>query len=344
MSQHIYYNAVNRFYQGNYGNVEAAWNRHHDWLSTWEHVRADSRLDPEKEWDALLKRNVRLVLRDDDGYPPLLRETGRAPFGLYLLGTPDWSRPAIAIVGTRKATGEGLKIAYKFAEDLAAQGIVITSGLALGVDGAAHAGAIASGTRGATIAVLPCGLDDVYPKTHANLASGIIHNGGALVSEYPFGTPAFPLNFLERNRIVAGISRGTLVIEAPLKSGALVTARLAVEANRDVFAVPGPISHPNYVGPHKLIQEGAGLVTSGEDVCAGLNLLYQKSGPAAEANAAALSPVEQTVLTIIKKAGKPIGIDSIVELSKLEAPAVNGAVALLSVNGTLVETNGLYSL
>ncbi|MDO8582854.1 MAG: DNA-processing protein DprA [bacterium] len=344
MSQHIYYNAVNRFYQGNYGAVEATWNRFHNWQAAWEHIRKDSRLDPDKEWGALAKRNVRLVLRDDDDYPPLLRETGRTPFGLYLLGDPDWSRPAVAIVGTRKATGEGLRIAHTFAQDLAAQGIVITSGLALGIDGAAHAGAISSGARGATIAVLPCGLDDVYPKTHANLASSIVKNASALVSEYPFGTPAFPLNFLERNRIVAGISRGTLVIEAPLKSGALVTARLAVEANRDVFAVPGPISHPNYVGPHKLIQEGAGLVTCAEDVCAGLNLLYQKSGPAVETDAAALSPAEQTVLAILKKAGKPLGIDSIVELSKLEAQTVNSAVALLSVNGTLVETNGLYSL
>ena len=344
MSQHIYYNAVNRFYQGNYGAVESAWSRHHDWQVAWESVRSGTRIDPDKEWDGLLKRNVRLVLRDDDNYPPLLRETARAPFGLYLLGIPDWSQPAVAIVGTRKATSEGLRIAHTFAKDLAAQGIVIASGLALGIDGAAHAGAIASGAKGATVAVLPCGLDDVYPKTHANLANAIIKNGGTLVSEYPFGTLSFPLNFLERNRIVAGISRGTLVIEAPLKSGALVTARLAVEANRDVFAVPGPISHLNYAGPHKLIQEGAGLVTCAEDVCASLNLLYQKSGPAAEASAAALSPAEQTVLAILKKAGKPLGIDSIVELSKLEAQIVNSAVALLSVNGTLNETNGLYSL
>lgn len=344
MSRPIYYNAVNRFYQGNYGKAEALWNRFRDWQAAWEHIRTDSRIDPEKEWDALLRRNVRLVMREDDGYPPLLRETARAPFGLYLAGAPDWKRPTVAIVGTRKATGEGLKIARKIAEDLAAQGIVIASGLALGIDGAAHAGAIASGARGATIAVLPCGLDDVYPKTHANLTNEIVRTGGSLVSEYPFGTPSFPTNFLERNRIVAGVSRGTLVIEAPLKSGALVTAKLAVEANRDVFAVPGPVSNANYAGPHKLIQEGAGLVTCAEDVCDALGLLYQKSGPVSEADAATLTPTEQAVLAIVKIAGKPIGIDTIVELSKLEAPAVNGAVALLSVNGTLVETNGLYSL
>ena len=344
MSRPLYYNAVNRFYQGNYGKVEALWNRFNDWQAAWESVRSDSRINPEKEWDALLARNVRLVIQGDDGYPSLLREIARAPFGLYLLGTPDWSRPIVAIVGTRKATGEGLKIAGQFAENLAAQGIRIASGLALGIDGAAHAGAIASGARSATVAVLPCGLDDVYPRTHANLANEIIRTGGAIVSEYPFGTPSFPTNFLERNRIVAGISRGTLVVEAPLKSGALVTAKLAIEANRDVFAVPGPISNPNYAGPHALIKEGAGLVTCAEDICNALGLLYQKSNSMAEVDTPTLTPAEQTVLTIIKKAGKPIGIDSIVELSKLEARTVNGAVALLTVNGTLNEINGMYSL
>lgn len=313
-------------------------------MRAWEAIRGETRLNPEEEWDRLMKRSVQLVLQSDEEYPSLLRETARAPFGLYAIGMPDWNRPMVAIVGTRKATAEGLKIAHAFARDLAAQGIIIASGLALGVDGAAHAGAISSGARGATIAVLPASLDDLYPKTHANLANEIIRTGGALVSEYPFGTPSFPTNFLERNRIVAGISRGTVVIEAPLKSGALVTAKLAVEANRDVFAVPGPLSHPNYAGPHKLIQEGAGLVTCAEDMCDALGLLYQKSGPADKLHAASMSPAEHAVLAIVKNAGKPIGIDTIVELSTLEARAVTSAVALLSVNGTLNETNGLYFL
>ena len=344
MSQHIYYNAVNRFYQGNYGKMDAAWERHHNWQLAWKSVHTETRINPAVEWEALLKRDIQLVLREDKAYPPLLRETARTPFGLYIVGSVDWSRPIVAIVGTRRATGEGLKIAHRFAEDLATQGIIIASGLALSIDGAAHAGAIACGAKGATIAVLPCGLDDLYPKTHANLANEIIRTGGSLISEYPFGTPSFPTNFLERNRIVACISRGTIVIEAPLKSGALVTAKLAVEANRDVFAVPGPLSHPNYVGPHMLIKEGAGLVTCAEDVCDDLNILYQKSAPTDQLAGNALSPAERTVLTIIKKAGKPLTIDSIVEASQLGAQTVNGAVALLSVNGTLNETNGLYSL
>ena len=344
MSQHIYYNAVNRFYQGNYGKLEAAWSHHHNWREAWIAVHTEARINPEKEWDALLKRGVQLTLREDDNYPTLLRETARAPFGLYSIGSRDWEKPAVAIVGTRRATGEGLKIARQFAEDLALQGIVIVSGLALGIDGAAHAGAIASGAKGATIAVLPCGLEDIYPKTHANLANDIIRTGGALVSEYPFSTPSFPINFLERNRIVAGMSRGTVVIEAPLKSGALVTAKLAIEANRDVFAVPGPINHPNHIGPHMLIQEGAGLVTCTEDICNALGLLYQKSGPLDNPNTAHMPPDERIILETLKKAGKPITIDAITELSHLEISVINRAIALLSVNGTLTELDGRYSL
>lgn len=344
MSQHIYYNAIHCFYQANYGKTEAAWERHHDWHTAWNTIKTETRINPEEEWERLLKRGVRLILRTDAEFPPLLREIARAPFALYTLGAGDFSRPTVAIVGTRRATSEGLRIAKQFAHDLATQGIIIASGLALGIDGAAHAGAIASGTKGATIAVLPCGLDDLYPKSHMNLANEIIRTGGTVVSEYPFGTPSFPLNFLERNRIVSGISRGTVVIEAPIESGALVTAKLALDQNRDVFAVPGPISHPNYIGPHKLIQEGAGLVTCAEDVCDALGILYQKSSSTDEATTKTLSPHERTVLTVIKKAGKPLTLDAITELSALSTTLVNRAVAMLSINGTLKEQNDTYSL
>ena len=344
MSQPLYYNAVHCFNQGNYGKTEALWNRFHDWRSAWEAVRSGARIEPEAEWETLLKRGVQLVLMEDEAYPPLLRETARAPFGLYLLGTADWNRPAVAIVGTRRATSEGIKIAHRFAEDLATQGIVIISGCALGIDGAAHAGALASGVAGATIAILPCGLDDIYPKMHANLANDIVRAGGSLISEYPFNTPSFPTNFLERNRIIAGVSRGTVVIEAPLKSGALVTARLAMEANRDVLAVPGPINHPNYAGPHKLIQDGAGLITCAEEICAAMNILYQKSGPVGGTPDMPLTPEEQTVIAALKSAGTPLTIDTIAELGMLDIHTASRAAATLSVNGTLNETNGLYSL
>lgn len=269
-------------------------------------------------------------------------EIARPPFGIYILGTCDWSRPAVAIVGTRRATSAGLTIAHTFAKDLATQGISIISGLALGIDGAAHNGALASQARGATTAVLPCGLDDIYPKTHAHLANDIIRAGGALISEYPLKTPSFPIHFLERNRIIAGLCRGTLVIEAPHTSGALVTAKLALEANRDVCAVPGPIHHANYAGPHALIKEGATLVTCAEDVCNTLNLIYQKSSVREDTKAIALSPEERIIIATIKKEGKALTIDTIAELSHLEIPVISRAVALLSINGTLTELDGRY--
>lgn len=344
MSQHIYYNAVSRFHQANYGKTEALWNRYHNWHAAWEAVVADTRIDPHEEWERLLKRDVRLLLPVDADFPPLLREISRAPFGLYMIGAYDHARPTVAIVGTRRATSEGLRIAKQFAHDLAAQGIIIASGLALGIDGAAHAGAIASDAKGATIAVLPCGLDDIYPKSHANLANEIIRTGGALVSEYPFGTQSFPLNFLERNRIVSGLSRGTVVIEAPIGSGALVTAKLALDQNREVLAVPGPIHHPNYVGPHQLIKEGACLITCAEDVCDALGLLYQKSSATDDMAKSTLSLHEQLVLTAIKNAGKPITVDAIATLAALPIQTINRAVAMLSINGILQEINGLYSL
>lgn len=321
-----------------------AWERHRDWQTAWRAVAAETRINPEEEWERLLKRGVRLLLPTDTDFPPLLQEIARAPFGLYMLGAYDHTRPTVAIVGTRRATGVGLRIAQQFARDIAVQGIIVASGLALGIDGAAHAGALTGGARGATIAVLPCGLDDIYPKSHANLANEIVRAGGALISEYPFDTPSFPLNFLERNRIVSGLARGTVVIEAPLGSGALVTAKLALDQNRDVFAVPGPVNHLNYVGPHRLIREGACLVTCAEDICDGLGILYQKSSAANETATGNLSPHEQLVLAAIKGAGKPLTVDAIAELAALNIQAVNRAVAMLSINGILQEINGLYSL
>ena len=344
MSQHLYYNALNRFYQANYGKTESAWNKHHDWHAAWRAVAPETSIDPQEEWERLLKHGVRLFLPTDADFPPLLTEIARAPFGLYIVGAYDHTHPTVALVGTRRATSEGLRIAKQFACNLATQGIVVASGLALGIDGAAHAGALTSGACCATVAVLPCGLDDVYPKSHANLANEIVRTGGALISEYPFGTQSFPLNFLERNRIVSGISSGTVVIEAPVGSGALVTAKLALDQNREVFAVPGPISHPNYIGPHRLIKEGACLVTCAEDVCDALGLLYQKSSPISDEMAVRLSPHEQLVLAAIKGAGKPLTVDAIATLTAQNIQTVNRAVAMLIINGTLKEQNGAYSL
>ena len=196
-------------------------------------------------------------------YPPLLREIYDPPIVLYIRGK-KWNAdlPQLAIVGTRRPTGYGINCAERLAEDLAARGLAITSGLARGLDAAAHRGALRSGT---TYAVFGSGLDFVYPKENRKLAD-LVEQNGAVISEFPLGTPPSPQNFPIRNRIIAGLSLGVVVVEAAEYSGSLITVRLALESNREVFAVPGNITSANSFGPHVLIRQGAKLVTGWQDV------------------------------------------------------------------------------
>lgn len=209
-----------------------------------------------------------ILTPDQAAYPDLLRQMADSPLVLYLKGNPDRLKsPALAIVGARNASADGLEHAAQFACLLAREGCCIVSGLARGIDAAAHRGALqAKQYGGGTIAVLGTGADVIYPHHHAELTRSILNMDGLLVSEFPLGTPARPQQFPRRNRIVAGLSQGVLVVEAALKSGSLLTARLAVEMNRDVFAIPGSIHSPLSRGPHSLIQHGAKLVESAEDI------------------------------------------------------------------------------
>ncbi len=198
-------------------------------------------------------------------YPVLLKEIASPPEKIFIKGAlPDVSAPCIAIVGTRKATEEGKMLAKKTAKELAEKGFVIVSGLAMGIDTAAHEGAIKGG--GKTFAVLGTGINKIYPAQNENLANRIILTGGAIISEYETNAPGFKWQFLERNRIVAGLCVATIVIEASSKSGSLVTARLAAESGREVFVFPGAAGHSNFKGSHALIRDGARLVNSTEDI------------------------------------------------------------------------------
>lgn len=200
----------------------------------------------------------------DPAYPPLLLQTADPPLLLYLQGDASLlAKPSVAVVGSRRPTAQGRDNARAFARALADDGLVVVSGLAQGVDGAAHEGGLA-GAAG-TVAVVGTGLDRVYPAAHRALAHRIAERG-LIVSEYPPGTPALPDNFPLRNRIIAGLSLGTLVVEAAIRSGSLITARLASEAGREVFAIPGSIHSPQSKGCHWLIQQGAKLVESAADI------------------------------------------------------------------------------
>ncbi|MCO7596159.1 MULTISPECIES: DNA-processing protein DprA [Pseudomonas] len=206
-----------------------------------------------------------LLMWDDPAYPALLAETDDAPPLLFVAGNPALlERPQLAIVGSRRASPPALDTAAAFARCLARAGFTITSGLALGVDGAAHRAALEA--EGQTIAVLGTGLQKLYPQRHRELAQAIIDRGSALVSEYPLDAGPLAGNFPRRNRIISGLSLGVLVVEASLASGSLITARLAAEQGREVYAIPGSIHHPGAKGCHQLIRDGALLVESVEQI------------------------------------------------------------------------------
>ncbi len=206
-----------------------------------------------------------LLMFDDPAYPALLAELVDAPPVLFVAGAPALlERPQLAVVGSRRASRPGLDSAYAFSRSLSGGGFVITSGLALGIDGAAHQAALDA--NGSTVAVLGTGLRHVYPRRHEGLAARIIDQGGALVSELPLDSPPQASNFPRRNRIISGLSLGVLVVEASPSSGSLITARLAAEQGREVFAIPGSIHHPGARGCHQLLREGATLVEDVEDI------------------------------------------------------------------------------
>ena len=207
-----------------------------------------------------------LITLADANYPASLLDSADPPILLFVRGDPQLlHQPAVAIVGARSATESGKDNARAFARHLAGRGWTVVSGLARGIDAAAHEGSLQSGGPGGTVAVLACGLDIIYPKQHARLTEEIAA-AGTLVSEYPPGTPALPFRFPERNRLVAALSRGVLVVEAAVQSGSLVTARLALDCGREVFAIPGSIHAPLSRGCHALIRQGAKLVEQGSDI------------------------------------------------------------------------------
>jgi DNA processing protein len=234
------------------------------------HAGRDRRVDDDLEWAQ--REGNHLVCYDDDAYPALLRQIQDFPVLLYASGDLELLRqPQIAIVGSRNCTPGGAQNAFDFAAQCAASGLIITSGLALGIDAAAHRGALSIG--GGTIAVTGTGLDRVYPQRNRRLAASIAEQG-LLVSEFPLGSAARPAHFPQRNRIISGLAIATLVVEAAQRSGSLITARLAAEQGREVFAIPGSIHNPQSRGCHRLIRDGATLTETARDIAVELGSLF----------------------------------------------------------------------
>lgn len=250
----------------------------------------------------LAKKKMALVLREDAQYPPLLRQIAHPPHLLYVYGETDLTdRFPVAVVGTRRASAYGLTHTREIAAELAQTGVCVVSGLALGIDAAAHTGALDGGGR--TVAVLGSALDKPYPQENKPLMRRILESGGSVVSEYAPGTPPSRYSFLQRNRIIAGMCLGTLVTEGPRRSGALNTATRTLENGREVFALPGNVDSPGAQLPNMLISEGARLVTGAADILSAL-VIEPKDAP--KAAQAAVAPMEAPAE---KKPHIPGGLD-----------------------------------
>ena len=344
--------------------------KHGDIVSALRHARSGApeeargwlaapdaaRLDADETW--LAQSGHHLLTCDSEDFPVLLREIGSAPAALFVIGDPAllWT-PQIAIVGARSASAAGLANARAFARAFTLAGNTVTSGLAEGIDGAAHAAALDAG--GKTIAVLGTGIDLVYPRQHVELAARIAANG-ALVSEFPPGVPGHPTHFPRRNRIISGLSLGTLVVEASLKSGSLTTARYAAEQGREVFALPGSIHNPLARGCHKLIREGAKLIETAQEVLEELHGIGAvladglrarlatddgagETGTVHSANAAHADDPDYTVL-MKALAAEPAALDELAGRTELPVAALSSMLLVLELDGFVISENGRYAL
>jgi DNA processing protein len=304
--------------------------------------RSVTKPDPrfhEEQISLLAERNCSVVSISDRLYPSLLREIADPPPLLFYRGELSvCAKPSITIVGSRAASRRGLLLAGHFAFELSRRDIAVVSGMARGIDGAAHEGALKA--RGGTCAVLGCGVDVDYPPEHADLAAAI-EADGCLVSEMPLGAPPLRHHFPQRNRILSGLSLGVLVVEAGPRSGAMGTARWAVEQNREVFAVPGSIDHPGSRGPHRLIREGASLVEGVEDI---LNELPPCGAVVAPHSrevigvSLSLSKHERRVLSALEL--NPKHIDDLVRICHISATSMLPILLDLEMKGLVASTGG----
>jgi DNA processing protein len=329
-----------------------------DETRSWLAAPDQQLLDRDQAW--LDATNHHLLVCTDPDFPSLLAAIGSAPAALFVIGDPSalWT-PQIAIVGARSASAGGLSNARAFARAFVQAGNTVTSGLAEGIDGAAHTAALDAGGR--TIAVLGTGIDLIYPRQHAALAQRIAA-AGALVSEFPPGTPGQPHHFPRRNRIISGLSLGTLVIEASLKSGSLITARCAAEQGREVFALPGSIHSPLARGCHQLIRDGAKLVESADEVLEDLRAmgalladgLRERLGGADlladddsvdDSGAARATdggdPDYARLLDALDYA--PAALDELAVRTGLAAAALSSMLLVLELDGTVAAANGRYA-
>lgn len=298
----------------------------------------DYREGAERECSSLLRTGVRIVDFLSEEYPKILLEIPDFPPYLYVRGTLRSSETSIAVVGSRRASSAGQGITERLARDLALRGVTVVSGMARGIDTAAHRGALKGGGR--TIGVLGSGLDVLYPPENRKLFEEVAGQG-AVISEFPLGTAPLAENFPRRNRIISGLCRGVLVVEAVENSGSLITARYALEQGREVFAVPGNINYSGSRGPNQLIKEGAALVADVDDIIVNLPHLAAPESPEAPAAPSfSLTPQETSIYTLLAEA--PLHADEITVKCGLTAGEVSAMLLRLELKGAVTRLPGNY--
>jgi len=327
-----------------FGGAEAAWRAEPgelkraglDQRSLDNLLATRSKVSLDQEMERVAKAGATLVAWDDANYPPRLEEIHDPPPLLYVKGTlepaDEW---ALAVVGTRRATVYGKEVARQLVGDLARNHITVVSGLARGIDAHAHQAALDAGGR--TLAVLGCGIDIVYPREHAKLAASIVEHG-ALITEYPLGTQPEAGHFPPRNRIISGLALGTLIVEAGDDSGALITADYAIEQDREVFCVPGNIFNRSSRGTNKLIQQGAKLVLSVQDILEELNLTMVSQ----QVEARQIIPENATEATLLQHLStEPTHIDELGRQVGLPIATVSSVLALMELKGMVRQVGGM---
>lgn len=288
-------------------------------------------ISPEAELDRVRELGINITTLEDANYPKLLKEIYSPPPLLYHYGELDLNNDfTLAVVGSRKMSSYGKQVTFDLVENLAQSGFTIVSGLALGVDATAHQATLNVG--GKTISVLGSGLQKIYPVSNHFLAKNIIENGGTIISEFPLDTPAYKSNFPQRNRIISGLSLGTIITQAAKKSGALITARFAIEQNREVFAVPGSILEAGSVGPNELIKAGAKSVTSASDVIESLNLTQVKEFKATKKLLPA-NPLEEKIIKLLEN--EEMDVDKLAKLARLDISITNSTLIVLEMKGLI---------
>jgi DNA processing protein len=298
-------------------------------------ARDDAQLAATERWlaDTVAEAPRDLVALGDPRYPDLLLQTPDPPLLLFTLGRVDLlSAPSVAIVGSRSATPQGMDNARAFGRFLSGRGLAIVSGLAMGIDGAAHEGGLAG--PGTTIAFVGTGLDIVYPARHAGLMRRIARQG-LVCSEFPLGADGQPFYFPQRNRLIAGVSLGTLVVEAAIESGSLITARMALECGREVFAIPGSIHSPQARGCHRLIQEGAKLVETGDDILRELRLAVDEPAAVEESE-----PARPETALVAALGHDPVTFDVLVARTGLPTERLAAALLELELAGQVQRLPG----